>query len=398
MNSNYDIVIVGGGMVGAALACALGDSPLSVALIEREIPKSYQPDDPLDLRVSALSLASQRLLEHVGAWPHIANMRLCPYRRMRVWEDQGATEFNSQDIAEPILGHIVENRLTQLGLWARLPDFANIEVIAPTEISQLEYRPGESRVTLTDGRTLTATLLVGADGGASKVRTAAGIGVTAWDYGQHALVINVETELPQQDITWQKFLPTGPLAFLPLPGAHGSLVWYQSPETVKHLKDLADEDLRQAILQAFPACLGGLGKVLARGSFPLCRQHAQHYVRPGLALVGDAAHRINPLAGQGVNIGFLDAAALAEVLLAARPSQLASLSTLSRYERMRRFENLKMMTAMDVFYHAFSNDLPPLKLLRNLGLGLADKLTPVKHKVMAEAMGLTGAIPRLARG
>ena len=401
MKENYDVVIVGGGMVGAAVACSLGGSLLTVAVIESSPPQAFAPDQPHDLRVSALSIASKNILETVGAWEGVVQRRLCPFRRMRVWETAGDTEFCSDDINYPELGYIVENRVTQLALLERLQAFDNIELLCPATITKINYaveRPSE--VELGDGRILTAKVLVAADGGASRVRQAVGLGVTSWDYKQHALVIYIETDYDQQDITWQRFVPSGPQAFLPLTGHYGSIVWYNTPDEVSRLKALCYADLQRELVATFPACLGKVNAVLGTASFPLKRQHAQNYVKPGVVLVGDAAHMINPLAGQGVNIGLLDAAALGEVLIEGHKQglELGDLKVLGRYERMRRNENLKMMTVMDVFYRVFSNQLLPVKFLRNLGLGLAERILPAKNKVMRSAMGLEGNLPKLARG
>jgi 2-octaprenyl-3-methyl-6-methoxy-1,4-benzoquinol hydroxylase len=401
MKEKYDVVIVGGGMVGAAVACSLGSSLLKVAIIENSPPAPYAPDQPHDMRVSALSIASKNILETVGAWEGVVNRRFCPFRRMRVWETAGDTEFCSDDINYPELGYIVENRVTQLALLERLQAFDNIELICPVSIKKINYvagKPGE--VELEDGRILSANVLVAADGGQSRVRQTVGLGVTSWDYKQHALVIYIETAYGQQDITWQRFLPSGPQAFLPLTGHYGSIVWYKSPDEVNRLKTLSFDALKDELVASFPDCLGQVNNVLGVASFPLKRQHAQSYVKPGVVLVGDAAHMINPLAGQGVNIGLLDAAALGEVLLEAAKEglELGSLTVLKRYEKMRRNENLKMMTVMDIFYQVFSNEVLPLKLIRNLGLGLAERILPAKNKVMRSAMGLEGKLPKLARG
>lgn len=401
MKEQFDVVIVGGGMVGAAVACALGGSQLKVAVIESTPPEPFAPEQPHDLRVSALSIASKNILETVGAWDGVVNRRLCPFRRMRVWETAGDTEFCSDDINYPELGYIVENRITQLALLERLPAFANIELICPVTITKINYTPGlDSTLELADGRILATKVLVAADGGQSRVRQTVGLGVTSWDYQQHALVIYIETAYGQQDITWQRFVPSGPQAFLPLTGPYGSIVWYNSPDEVNRLKNLPYDALKSELVKAFPDCLGEVVQVLGIASFPLKRQHAQNYVKAGVALVGDAAHTINPLAGQGVNIGLLDAAALAEVLLdAARKGEaLGDVRVLKRYEQLRRSENLKMMTVMDVFYQVFSNDVLPLKFIRNLGLGLAERILPAKNKVMRGAMGLEGKLPKLARG
>jgi len=401
MKENFDVVIVGGGMVGAAVACSLGGSQLKVAVIESALPQAFASVQSHDLRVSALSIASKNILETVGAWNGVINRRFCPFRRMRVWETTGDTEFCSDDINYPELGYIVENRVTQLALLDRLRDFNNIELICPAIINKINYSAGNpSELELADGRVLSVTLLVAADGGQSRVRQAVGLGVTSWDYKQHALVIYVETDYGQQDITWQRFVPSGPQAFLPLTGHYGSIVWYNSPDEVSRLKALSNEDLIRELIATFPACLGKINAVLGTASFPLKRQHAQNYVKPGVVLVGDAAHMINPLAGQGVNIGLLDAAALGEVLIDASRQgfDLGDVSVLKRYEKMRRNENLKMMTVMDVFYRVFSNQVLPVKFLRNLGLGLAERIVPAKNKVMRSAMGLDGNLPKLARG
>ncbi|WP_445369054.1 FAD-dependent monooxygenase [Methylomonas sp. BW4-1] len=400
MKEQFDVVIVGGGMVGAAVACCLGGSELKVAVIEAQVPEAFSSEQPHDLRVSALSIASKNILEAVGAWEGVTSRRYCPFKRMRVWETAGDTTFNSDDIRYPELGYIVENRITQLALLDRLPHFDNIELLMPQTISKINYDGHESELILADGRILQAKLLVAADGGQSRVRQAVGLGVTSWDYNQHALVIYIETAYPQQDITWQRFVSSGPQAFLPLTGNYGSIVWYQSPDEVRRLQALSYEQLRDELVAAFPDCLGEVKQVLGVASFPLKRQHAQRYVKHGVALVGDAAHMINPLAGQGVNIGLLDAAALAEILVDARKrgKDIADLAVLERYEAMRRNENLKMMTLMDVFYKSFSNDILPIKLLRNLGLGLAQRITPARNKAMKAAMGLEGRLPKLARG
>jgi 2-octaprenyl-3-methyl-6-methoxy-1,4-benzoquinol hydroxylase len=401
MKEFFDVVIVGGGMIGAAVACSLGGSSLTVAVIEASPPHAFSPDQPHDLRVSALSIASKNILETVGAWDGVVNRRLCPFRRMRVWETEGDTEFCSDDINYPELGYIVENRVTQLALLDRLQGFDNIKLMCPATINKINYSAQKPiEVELEDGRILSAKVLVAADGGQSRVRQAVGLGVTSWDYKQHALVIYIETAYGQQDITWQRFVPSGPQAFLPLTGHYGSVVWYNSPDEVSRLKALSNSDLLRALTATFPECLGKVNKVLGTMSFPLKRQHAQDYVKAGVVLVGDAAHVINPLAGQGVNIGLLDAATLAEVFIEAEKQDIniGDLSVLKRYEKLRRNENLKMMTVMDVFYRVFSNEVLPVKFLRNLGLGLAERILPAKQKVMRSAMGLEGNLPKLARG
>ncbi|MEE9354796.1 MAG: UbiH/UbiF/VisC/COQ6 family ubiquinone biosynthesis hydroxylase, partial [Methylococcaceae bacterium] len=350
--------------------------------------------------VSALSIASRRILETVGAWNGITARRLCPYQRLRVWEKQGDTEFSSNQIKQSELGFIVENRITQLAVTERLKKFKNIDFVCPAKTKKINYGADRSIVELEGGRKLATRLLVAADGGQSGVRQAAGMGVSSWDYRQHALVLSVETASGQQDITWQRFVPSGPQAFLPLSGSRGSIVWYNTPDEVRRLKSLPDSVLLDELKMTFPSCLGEIKRILERGSFPLKRQHALDYVKEGIALIGDAAHMIHPLAGQGVNIGLLDAAALAQVIVDAKNSDedFGCLGVLKRFEKLRRRENLVMMTSMDLFYRVFSNSIFPVQLLRNVGLGLAQRLTPAKNKVMRHAMGLEGNLPKLARG
>jgi 2-octaprenyl-3-methyl-6-methoxy-1,4-benzoquinol hydroxylase len=397
----FDVVIVGAGMVGATVACGLGESSLRVAVIEQSLPENFSSEQPHDLRVSALSIASKNILQAVGAWQGILNRRFCPFRRMRVWEAAGDTEFNSDDISLPELGYIVENRVTQLALLDSLADFKNVELIAPVQIKSINYSTyGKTTLKLGDGSTLQTKVVVAADGGNSRVRQTVGLGVTSWDYKQHALVIYVETDYEQQDITWQRFVASGPQAFLPLTGSFGSIVWYNSADEVRRLKLLSSEKLINELTLAFPSCLGKIKQVLGKASFPLKRQHAQQYIKAGVALVGDAAHMINPLAGQGVNIGLLDAAALVEVLIEAKTKgeDIGSVSILRRYEKMRRNDNLRMMTLMDAFYRIFSNDILPIKFFRNMGLGLVERVAPAKNKVMRMAIGLEGNLPKMALG
>ncbi|MGZ8215994.1 UbiH/UbiF/VisC/COQ6 family ubiquinone biosynthesis hydroxylase [Methylomagnum sp.] len=400
MQDEYDVLIVGGGMVGATLGCALGGSRLRVAVLEDAPPPAFAPEQPHDLRVSAVSIASASVLKTVGAWKGVVSRRLCPFRRMRVWEEKGDVEFNSEELNEPVLGYIVENRIIQLAALDRLKDFANVDLLCPIKTRKIDYAPGGSTVELEDGRVLKGRLLVAADGGFSRVRQAAGMGVSGWDYEQHAFVLTVETAYGQQDITWQRFTPTGPLAFLPLDGPNASLVWYNTPEEVKRLRSLPDDELMRELLATFPACLGDIKAITAKGSFPLKRQHALGYTKEGVALIGDAAHMIHPLAGQGVNIGLLDVAALAQTIMGAHRSgkDIGAAKVLSEFESMRRHNNLLMMTTMDMFYRVFSNANLPLKFVRNLGLGLAERIKPAKKIAMRYAMGVGGSLPKLARG
>lgn len=397
MEHHADVLIIGGGMVGAALACALGRSGFEVHVVEAQAPEPFAKGQPLDLRVSAISLASQALLEAVDAWRHVLDMRAVPFRRMRVWDREGPGEtiFDSRDIGEPALGHIVENRLLQLALRRAAEGLKTVRWHCPARLESLHVGEDGVFARLSDGSGVRAQLVVGADGAHSRLRELAHIGLTSWDYDVEALVATVKTAAPQQDITWQRFTPAGPQALLPLSGPHASLVWYAPPDEVARLKALDDASFVEELLRAFPAELGGINALLERGSFRLTRRHAQQYCKPRLVLAGDAAHTIHPLAGQGVNLGFTDVAALAEVVIKARDANedIGALHVLQRYERWRRGENLLMQTAMDVFHHVFKPAHGPLPWLRGLALRLANDLPPLRRLLTRRATGRAGDLP-----
>jgi 2-octaprenyl-3-methyl-6-methoxy-1,4-benzoquinol hydroxylase len=395
---HFDCVVVGGGMVGAASALTLAQLGLQVALVEKFPPEDFSTEQALDLRVSAISLASQNLLTQVGAWQQIINWRICPYKRLGVWEHESAyTEFNADDIEQTHLGHIVENRLIQLALWQQITALSNIRTFCPESLISLEQNNNKARLTLTNS-ILTANLVIGADGAQSKVREMSAIGMTGWDYQQSAMLINVETAIHQQDITWQRFSPTGPVAFLPLPGkselgGYASLVWYHQRDEVTRLASLSNSQLQQEIQKSFPKNLGNI-KVLGKGNFSLTRRHANAYQNKQVLLLGDAAHTINPMAGQGVNLGFKDVIALHHVIATAigNGEVWHDESVLARYEQARRKENLLMMSTMDALYAGFSHPSPLIKIARNLALLAVNKVpflnSTIKNKALAYACGL----------
>ncbi|SNR61315.1 2-octaprenyl-3-methyl-6-methoxy-1,4-benzoquinol hydroxylase [Methylobacillus rhizosphaerae] len=387
-----DLFIVGGGMIGSALAARLAASGMQIALLENNPPALFDAASTPDLRVSALSPASINFLEQAQVWPTIQAMRTAPFKRMQVWEnrrDQG-TLFDATEVDAPWLGHIVENRLVQLACLETLQDYDNITLLCPDEITQITYQPEGSRIHLKSGQAFEAKLLIGADGANSQVRKAAGIASDSQQYPMHALVATVSIQGGERDITWQRFTPDGPQSLLPLPGDYASLVWYHRPSEVRRLLTLEDDALLDAFRQHFPAALPDITGLVQRGSFPLARSHAQAYARQGVALIGDAAHTIHPLAGQGVNLGFQDAAVLSRILLQTwqEGGDIAALSRLQGYERERKLANLVMQRAMDAFSYGFSNDITPLRALRNLGLKLADHHGPVKREVIRYALGL----------
>ncbi|WAG06907.1 FAD-dependent monooxygenase [Aeromonas jandaei] len=382
-----DIAIVGAGMVGAATACLLAAQGLSVRVIETQLPEQYAPEQPLDLRVSAISQASVALLEQAGAWHHLQQMRLCPYRRLETWELDGfATRFNAADLGLPQLGYIIENRLVQLALLKRMEDFPNIQTHTPAAVTSLRQSADEAVLTLDDGTELAARWVLACDGAESHTRKLAGIGVSRFEYRQHCMLINIDTDFAQEDITWQQFTPSGPRAFLPLTGQHGSLVWYDSPARIRALAAMSNEALATEVRRHFPSRLGGF-TVTGKGSFPLVRRHANDYHAGRVVLLGDAAHTINPLAGQGVNLGFKDVACWVDLLQGAGADWHQAVLA-ERYERRRRPDNLLMQSGMDLFYGVFSNEIGPLKLARNLVLNLADKAGPLKEMALRYALGL----------
>jgi 2-octaprenyl-3-methyl-6-methoxy-1,4-benzoquinol hydroxylase len=391
----FDFCVVGGGMVGSALTLGLANLGFKVAIIEPFMPVPFEPEQAPDMRVSAISLTSESLLQDLGVWAEIKDMRLCPYKRLSVWDKPSCrTDFDCSAIEQTHLGHIIENRLVQLGLHTVIgtdPHVVFYKGLKVTNITSTDV----ANITLEDGQIIEAKMLIGADGGQSAVRDAANIGGQGWQYAQQALGIQIKTYEGQQDITWQQFTPEGPMAYLPLYDGFASLVWYHNAADIQYLKSLSKTKLKQHILQHFPADLVDF-EVLDVASFPLTRMHANQYFKGNTVLIGDAAHTINPLAGQGVNLGFKDVDALLSVIREELATHERSVvlqpinynQWLQKYQVARRRDNLVMMSAMDLLYSTFSNNNMPLKLLRNLGLKLANHAGPIKNNAMKYAMGL----------
>lgn len=382
-----DVAVVGGGMVGAALAALLADGGLEVALVEAQAPRP--PADELDLRVSAIAPASRELLTLLGAWPTLA-AGACAYRAMEVWDaaGQGRTRFDATEAGVAELGHIVENRAIQHALWQRLDGRTNLRRLCPAQVAGLLIARDIAQLELADGRLVEARLVVGADGARSRIRDWAGLESVGWGYGQKTIVGNLRTVEPHQATCWQRFLPSGPVAFLPLADGRCSLAWHATTDYADHLLSLDDAAFRAELEVASGGVLGAIDDIGPRGAFPLRLQHALHYVRPRVALVGDAAHAIHPLAGQGVNLGFRDARALGQALLDASGSDPGDVEPLQRYERARQADNGAMLLAMDAFKRGFGTTAAAVRWARNLGLDAADRAGPLKRAVMRRAMGL----------
>ncbi|MDO6787442.1 UbiH/UbiF/VisC/COQ6 family ubiquinone biosynthesis hydroxylase [Cobetia marina] len=427
-----DVAIVGAGIVGATLALLLGQGGLRVLLIEgREGIVDWQPALAPEPRVSALTPVSRQLLSGLGVWKDIAQSRLMPYTGMQVWDAEGNGEigFSAEQSGVSELGHIVENRVTQAALEQAISRCPSITRRYGVRVSGLGLpRTGSASVVsayqlegaeaasliLSDGSSVAAGLVVAADGARSRLRELAGIETREHDTGQVALVTTVRTAHSHQGVARQRFLPTGPLAFLPLAvnsalahpeseasGAqcHCSIVWSTTPQEAERLLALPETDFCHELEAAFEGKLGTVEYSAERFSFPLHQRHAQEYVLPGLALVGDAAHAIHPLAGQGVNLGLMDVAVLAEELLDGhrRGVALGDERWLKRYRRRRRSDNAVMLKMMDGFRLLFGSRKPGVRLVRNLGLGWVDGSVELKRLLMRQAMGERGELPESCR-
>lgn len=406
MEMRADVLIVGAGMVGSALALALKDSGLNVVLLDGS-PLSVKPfnaQGTFEPRVSALSAASQRILQRLGAWEGIRARRTSPYSHMHVWDGSGTGQihFSAASVHADVLGHIVENRVVQDALLDCL-HAADIEMLANARLEQMRRSGDDWLLTLANGRTLRAPLVVAADGAHSAVRRLTGCETREWDYQHHAIVTSVRCAQPHQQTAWQRFTDHGPLAFLPLEreGQQDwcSIVWSTTPEQAEQLMALDDEAFCRELAFAFEGRLGNVLSADPRVCVPLRQRHAKRYVAEGLALIGDAAHTIHPLAGQGVNLGFLDAAVLADVLLHAadRGERLADVRVLSRFERRRMPHNLALMAAMEGFERLFQSDSLTARLVRNTGLKWVNQMPEAKALFVRQALGLTGDLPPLAK-
>lgn len=400
-NSQMDILIVGGGMIGSALALGLSRQGWQVGLIEgATVAELVAPAAPatdvndFEPRVSAISLASQRLLAELGAWQRVQDSRHCGYRQMTVWDGDGTgrIHFDAAELHASSLGTIVENRNIVRALFEELAD-SGVTLFDGVRVKAWHGRDG---VELDDGRRLNARLVVGADGALSRLRQWSGLATREWDYDQQAIVCTVRTRQSHRYTAWQRFSPTGPLAFLPLLNEAGddhfcSIVWSQDTLEAKRLMALDTEAFRQALGVAIEQQLGEVLEVSERFAFPLRQRHAKDYVTDGLALVGDAAHTIHPLAGQGANLGYGDVRALLEELARAKARNLApdDALVLARYQRRRKGENLTMMAAMEGFKQLFARDELPVRWLRNTGMRWLNQLPMLKNRVAAEAMGIT---------
>ena len=410
---SVDTIIVGGGMVGLTLAAALGGAGLSVAVIDREAPPALL-DPAFDGRVSAIAAGSQRILQGIGVWPGMAAAAE-PIVDIRVSDGDSPLflHYDSREIGEGPLGWIVENRFIRRALFAHLDTLPGVRLFAPATAAGIARDLGAARVELAGGTHLRAPLLVAADGRHSRIRREAGIRTAEWTYRQTAIVCTAAHERPHRGIAHERFLPAGPFAILPMTDAppdpeagtplglhRSSIVWTERADLAPRLLELPQPEFDAELARRFGDFLGAVWTVGPRWSYPLGVLHAERYIDERLALVGDAAHAIHPIAGQGLNLGIRDVAALAEVLVDAQRLGLdiGASTVLARYQRWRRFDNVTLMLVTDGLNRLFSNDFGPLRLARGLGLAAVNRAPALKRFFMRHAMGTLGELPRLTRG
>jgi len=400
MNQQFDMVIIGGGMVGTSLACALANSSLKIALVEAQLPVA--PFDApttasdVDMRVSALNRASENFLKQVGAWQDMPAARKSAYDKMRIWDGVGTghIQFDAEELAEEYLGHIVENRVTAQALMHKLQQASNVQLFAPVSVEKIEhqeYSDNRYVLHLDSGQNLVTPLLIAADGARSFVRQWAEFEMREWDYQHHGLVCTVETETEHEYCCWQRFTESGVLAFLPLPNKKlCSIVWSCPESQAQTLLSLDEADFNQALERAFEGKLGNIVASGPRAAIPLRQRHAKTYVKEGIVLVGDAAHTIHPLAGQGVNLGLMDAYVLSDEIKQGLARDLPAHDPLllARFERRRMPDNLSMMAAMESFKRLFAVNNPLVRWARNWGMSKVNKLGFVKQHLAMQAMGI----------
>ena len=400
-----DAVILGGGLVGLSLAVALGRAGIATVVVDRERPATAAAD-PFDGRGSAIAWGSAQVLRGLGLWQHMA-AHAAPIKEIRVSDGDSLLflHYDHRALGDEPLGYIVENRFTRRALYAHIAGLAEVTLLAPARAVALERSAAGVAVRLEDGRSIKARLAVGADGRESPSRRSAGINVMRWSYPQTGIVCSIRHEKPHRGMAHERFLPAGPFAVLPLPDAENgehrsSIVWTERDTLAPAMMALDDAEFSQEIAQRFGDSLGAIAVAGPRWAYPLSLLQAERYTDLRLALIGDAAHVIHPIAGQGLNLGLRDVAALAECIVDARRLGLdiGAADVLARYQRWRRFDNLTLMAVTDGLNRLFSNDLAPVRLARDIGLAIVDRMPPLKRLFMRHAMGTLGELPRLARG
>lgn len=387
--NTFDAAVVGAGMVGSACALALARRGLRVALVEERAPPVWNAADDVDLRVVALAPSSVDLFGQLGLWPAMRDARAGAYRRMQVWDSGSGARlaFDAADSGASELGWIVENRLIQHTLWTALQNENGVSLRCPARVVDTDDDGDTRTLRLDDDSRLVARLVVAADGAASPLRQLLQIGASGHVYDQHALVAHVRTERPHEDTAWQRFLPGGTLAFLPLADGRCSIVWSLPPDECRRLREIDETTFLQELGCAFDFRLGPIVSTSARAEFPLRLLLADRYVAPRFALIGDAAHQVHPLAGQGVNLGLRDVAALVDAVADDAGRDPGAVTALRRYERRRRSDNTISAWGMDGINRLFRSEFEPLVFARGLGLRAVNALGPLKQLIVRHAAG-----------
>ncbi len=398
---HFDLLIIGGGMVGASLACALGNQPLRIGVIEA-VPFRSSSQPSYDDRSIALAFGARKIFEGMGLWQQIEAI-VTPIKKIHI-SDRGHFGTTRMDAARegyPALGYVVENRNLGQLFAKQLELFSNIELICPAKLQNFTINTDDAEVVIErDGKTetLTTKLIVGADGGRSVVRQLAGISHTSDDYNQNAVIANVTPGKDHHHIAYERFTDSGPLALLPMSEGRCSLVWTVDRDNVDEVMALDDQTFLSRLQERFGMRLGTLQKVGRRNAYPLALLRAVEHIRPRLALIGNAAHVLHPIAGQGFNLGIRDVAALAQVIVEAKEQDIGALSVLNQYDAWRKHDQECVTGLTDGLVRIFSNQITPLVIGRNSGLLAMDMIPPIKRMLMRQTMGLAGKLPKLARG
>lgn len=400
MDGTADVVVLGGGLAGLTLATALGSAGVATVCIDRDRPE-HQARADFDLRTTALSFGSQQILAGIGVWCHLAE-QAGPIREIRVADNRAPlfVHYDHREVGPEPLGWIVENTVIRAGLMRRLADLPTVRHWAPATVTGFDRLSSGVLVSLADGRRVRARMLVGADGRGSLVRRFAGVDVVSWSYAQSSIVCTIGHERPHQETAIERFLPGGPFAVLPMTGRRSSIVWSERSELVADYLALPPPEFEAELRARVGDHLGTVHVIGGRAAYPLSLQLALRQIADRIALIGEAAHAIHPVAGQGLNMGMRDVAALAEVVadqvrLGLDPG---APDVLERYQRWRRFDNLSLSLVCDSLVRLFSNDVTPVKLMRDLGLGLVNQIAPARRFFMRHAMGVVGDLPRLVQG
>lgn len=402
MSNRFDVIINGAGLVGSSIAIGLAKAGFKVLVIEFHPLEKLYPQDDYGLRVSAFTPSSKKWLEYVDAWDGLQHTgRITPFLHMHVWDEGGMGEltFDAVGTGSDALGWIMDNEATQGVLLDRALQLDNITILDNTKLESFKKIAGDVCVTLSNGDQYVTELIVGADGGRSMVRDWANIPTTGWSYGQKTIVGQVRPEKSHENSCWQRFLDNGPLALLPLNDGRCSLAWHTTYEEADELLALDPDDFSDRLSEGLQWKFGRIEIAGKLGAYPLRLNHAQMYVRENFALAGDAAHSIHPLAGLGVNIGYLDSATLVEELINAKKAgiSLGDLTMLKRYEKRRKAHNMLIMGSMDLFKRSSTSQSKVIKGVRNLGLSATNKLPFVKRKLARMAMGYYGDIPSFVK-